>query len=197
MKKMWAVATAAVLATGTIVATAQPAEAQRGGRIAFGIGAGLLGVGLLSNAGRWDRGYYGYGYDSRYRYAGYYWRPYYGGYDSRPYDRGYYSRGFASAGFLPSAYYNPRWASYNWSGRQFLSQRFHRHVYYGDRVGYRWRDQGYRSATYYPRRYRYSQAAYYGPRARFSRSDRGFRRAYYNRGYYGPRRSGVRVRVRL
>lgn len=179
-----AAAAAAVLVVASTFGSTREAEAQRGGRIALGIGAGLLGIGLLAGAGRY---YGGYGY----------WPDRY--YSYRPYYRSAYWPGYYSAGV-----YDPRWASYNWGGRRFLYERFHRHVYYGDYPRSRYysypRYRGYRAASFgiglgYPywggrRIYR---SSFYGPRWRGYRNwDRGYRRAY-----YGPRRSGVRVRVRF
>lgn len=50
---------AATMAVGVLASTYQPAEARRGGRIALGVGATILGLGLLgAYAHSRERGYH-------------------------------------------------------------------------------------------------------------------------------------------
>ncbi|MEW5962374.1 MAG: hypothetical protein AB1749_02320 [Pseudomonadota bacterium] len=57
---------AAALALGVVTTSTGPAEAGRGGRIAAGVAAGIIGLGILgayahSRHRYYDSGYYGYG----------------------------------------------------------------------------------------------------------------------------------------
>lgn len=90
MKRIIAPLAAIVLGLSALVSTPQPAEAGRGGRIGFGIAAGLIGGALLyHHLHRRDRYYYG-GYYHRPYYA--YHRPYYASWGPyyRPWPRRYY-----------------------------------------------------------------------------------------------------------
>lgn len=50
---------ATVMAAGVLVSSYQPAEARRGGGVALGVGAAILGLGLLgAHAHARERGYY-------------------------------------------------------------------------------------------------------------------------------------------
>ena len=50
---------AATMAVGVLAASYQPAEARRGGGVALGVGAAILGLGLLgAHAHARERGYY-------------------------------------------------------------------------------------------------------------------------------------------
>ena len=50
---------AMVMAAGEVAASIQPAEARRGGRVALGVGAAILGLGLLgAYANARERAYY-------------------------------------------------------------------------------------------------------------------------------------------
>jgi hypothetical protein len=63
LKKMMSPLLAVVLAFGTVMAaTSAPAEAGRGGRVAAGVAAGIIGLGLLgAYAHARDRHYRAYG----------------------------------------------------------------------------------------------------------------------------------------
>lgn len=59
---------AATLAVGVIASTAAPADAGRGGRIAAGVAAGIIGLGILgAYAHARNRHYYDGGYGGCYR----------------------------------------------------------------------------------------------------------------------------------
>lgn len=47
LKKIMFSLMAMVMAAGVVAASIQPAEARRGGRVALGVGAAILGLGLL------------------------------------------------------------------------------------------------------------------------------------------------------
>jgi hypothetical protein len=59
LKKLTSLAIALALAVGLAVSTVEPAEAGRGGRIAAGVAAGIITLGVLGALS--SRGAYGYG----------------------------------------------------------------------------------------------------------------------------------------
>ena len=59
MKKIMSALMAVMLVAGATVSTIEPAEAGRGGRVAAGVAAGIIGLGLLgAYAHERDRDYY-------------------------------------------------------------------------------------------------------------------------------------------
>ena len=59
VKKLMHVMLALALVTGAVATSAQPAEAGRGGRVAAGVAAGIIGLGILgAYAHSRDRYYY-------------------------------------------------------------------------------------------------------------------------------------------
>jgi hypothetical protein len=59
MKKLLSAVTALTLALGVVASSSEPAEAGRGGRIAAGVAAGVIGLGILgAYAHARDRHYY-------------------------------------------------------------------------------------------------------------------------------------------